>query len=297
MSGRLDGKIALISGTAGGQGRCAALRFAREGARVVGCDVKADAARETVELVRAEGGEMVSLAPVDLTDEAGARGWIDFALAHYGDFDVLYNNAAAARTAALEELRRADWDWNMANEVTLVFLAVQHAVPVFRRRGGGAIVNVGSIAGMLGSGMPGNAPGNLVHCVAKAAVIRLTEALAIELAPLGVRVNCVSPGVIDTPQLRAFLGDDPESPMRRLVASNCLVPRVGEVDDVVSAALYLASDEASYVTGVNLPVDGGFSASGGVGRPSSALADAVAASMVRFDGASPAPPPAKGPRA
>jgi NAD(P)-dependent dehydrogenase (short-subunit alcohol dehydrogenase family) len=131
--------------------------------------------------------------------------------------------------------------------------------------------------------MPGNAPGNLVHCVAKAAVIRLTQALAIELSPLGVRVNCVSPGVIDTPQLRPFLGEDPGSPMRRLFASQCLVPRIGEVDDVVNAALYLASDEAAYVTGINRPVDGGFSAAGGVGRPTAALEEAVQASMVRFE--------------
>ena len=283
MAGRLAGKVAVISGTAGGQGRCAALRFAREGARIVGCDVKVDEARETVEQVRAAGGEMVSLQPVNLDDEAAVEDWIDFAVGHYGDFDILYNNAATARAGLLEELRRADWDWNMANEVTLVFLAVKHAVPVFRRRGGGAIVNVGSIAGMIGSGMPGNAPGNLVHCVAKAAVIRLTQALAIELSPLGVRVNCVSPGVIDTPQLRPFLGEDPASPMRRLFASQCLVPRIGEVDDVVNAALFLASDEAAYVTGVNLPVDGGFSAAGGVGRPTDALAEAVQASMTRFE--------------
>jgi NAD(P)-dependent dehydrogenase (short-subunit alcohol dehydrogenase family) len=283
MTGRLAGKVAVISGTAGGQGRCAALRFAREGARVVGCDVKVDEARETVEQVRAAGGEMVSLQPVDLNDEAAVADWIGFAVDRYGDFDILYNNAATARAGLLEELRRADWDWNMANELTLVFLAVKHAVPVFRRRGGGAIVNVGSIAGMLGSGMPGNAPGNLVHCVAKAAVIRLTQALAIELSPLGVRVNCVSPGVIDTPQLRPFLGEDPGSPMRRLFASQCLVPRIGEVDDVVNAALYLASDEAAYVTGINLPVDGGFSAAGGVGRPTAALEEAVQASMVRFE--------------
>ncbi|HZO08644.1 MAG TPA: SDR family NAD(P)-dependent oxidoreductase [Myxococcota bacterium] len=289
MAGRLAGKVALISGTGAGQGRCAALAFAREGARVVGCDLDAAGARETVALVRAGGGEMVSLEPVDLVQEAEVERWIRFAVEHFGDFDILYNNAAVARTGLLEELRRADWDWNLEHELTLVFLAVKHAVPVFRRRGGGAIVNVGSIAGMVGSGMPGNAPGNLVHCVAKAAVIRLTEALAIELSPLGVRVNCVSPGVIDTPQLRPFLGDDPGSPLRRLVESNCLVPRVGQVEDVVNAALFLASDEASYVTGANLPVDGGFSASGGVGRPRADHASAVDAAMVRFDAPAAAP--------
>jgi meso-butanediol dehydrogenase / (S,S)-butanediol dehydrogenase / diacetyl reductase len=283
MAGRLAGKVALISGTGSGQGRCAALTFAREGAKVVGCDVNAEGAQETLEMVTAAGGEMTSLHPVDLTSEDGAKAFIDFGVESFGDFDILYNNAATARAGLVEELSRDDWDWNMEHEVTIVFLPVKHAVPVFRRRGGGAIINVGSIAGMVGSGMPGNAPGNLVHCVAKAAIIRLTETLAIELSPLDVRVNCVSPGVIDTPQLRPFLGDDPNSTMRQLFWSNFLITRIGEVEDIVNAALFLSSDEASYITGVNLPVDGGFSASGGVGRPTTALAEAVEASMIRFD--------------
>jgi len=282
MPGRLAGKVAMISGTAGGQGRRAAIHFAAEGAKIVGCDVKVAEAEETVEMVRAAGGEMVSMQPIDLTDEDAVQAWIDFGVATYGDFDILYNNAAVAKAANLEDLTREDWDWNMANEVTLVYLAVKHAVPVFERRGGGTIINVGSIAGMVGSGMPGNAAGNLVHCVAKAAVIRLTVSLAIELSTRNVRVNSISPGVIDTPQLRPFLGEEPDAPLRVLFASKCLIPRIGEVEDIVNAAVFLASDESSYITGVNLPVDGGFSASGGVGRPTSEVDDAVAAAMTRF---------------
>jgi NAD(P)-dependent dehydrogenase (short-subunit alcohol dehydrogenase family) len=282
MAGRLEGKVALITGIASGQGRAAAIRFAAEGASVVGCDLKVEETKETLAMVESAGGRIASLQPVDMSDESGVRAVVDFAVESFGGFDILYNNAAVARAAALEDLERADWDWNMANEVTLVYMAVRHALPVFKQRGGGAIINVGSIAGMVGSGMPGNASGNLVHCVAKAAVIRLTENLAIELSPYNVRVNCISPGVIDTPQLRPFLGDDPDTPMRRLFAGKCLIPRIGEVDDIVNAAVFLASDEASYVTGVNLPVDGGFSASGGVGRPSSELEDAVSAAMTRF---------------
>ena len=130
MPGRLAGKVALISGTAGGQGRRAAVHFAAEGAKVVGCDVKVAEAEETVEMVRAAGGEMVSFQPVDLTEEAAVEGWIESAVQAYGDFDILYNNAAVARAASLEDLERADWDWNMANEVTLVYMAVRHALPV-----------------------------------------------------------------------------------------------------------------------------------------------------------------------
>jgi meso-butanediol dehydrogenase / (S,S)-butanediol dehydrogenase / diacetyl reductase len=275
MSSRLAGKTALITGTAGGQGRCAALTFAREGASIIGCDVKAEENAETVAMVRAEGGSMVSLEPLDLSSETEVQRLVRFA-ADQGGFDILYNNAAVARAATIEELTREQWDWNMANEVTLVYMTVRNALPVMKERGGGAIVNVGSIAGMpIGSGMPGNAPGNLVHCVAKAAIIRMTEALAIELAPYRIRVNSVSPGVIDTPQLRPFLGEATDAPVRRLFAAKCLVPRIGEVEDVVHAALYLASDEASYVTGVNLPVDGGFIVGGGVGLPTSEVAEAV----------------------
>jgi meso-butanediol dehydrogenase/(S,S)-butanediol dehydrogenase/diacetyl reductase len=282
MPGRLAGKVAVISGTAGGQGRQAALQFAAEGARIVGCDVKVAEAEETVEMVRAAGGEMVSFQPVDLTDEDAVVQWIADAEAAYGGFDILYNNAAVAKAANLEDVTRADWDWNMANEVTLVYMAVRHALPAFERRGGGVIINVGSIAGMVGSGMPGNAAGNLVHCVAKAAVIRLTENLAIELASRKIRVNSISPGVIDTPQLRPFLGEDDDAPLRVLFASKCLVPRIGQPEDIVNAAVFLASDESSYITGVNLPVDGGFSASGGVGQPTSEVDDAVAQAMTRY---------------
>jgi len=124
MPGRLAGKVALISGTAGGQGRRAAVHFAAEGAKVVGCDVKVAEAEETVEMVRAAGGEMVSFQPVDLTEEAAVEGWIESAVQAYGDFDILYNNAAVAKAANLEDVTRADWDWNMANEVTLVYLSV-----------------------------------------------------------------------------------------------------------------------------------------------------------------------------
>jgi NAD(P)-dependent dehydrogenase (short-subunit alcohol dehydrogenase family) len=171
----------------------------------------------------------------------------------------------------------------MANEVTLVYMTIRHALPVMKARGGGVIVNVGSIAGMpVGSGMPGNAAGNLVHCVAKAAIIRMTEALAIELAPYKIRVNAVSPGVVDTPQLRPFLGDAPDAPVRRLFASKCLIPRIGEPQDIVNAALFLASDEASYVTGINLPVDGGFAVGGGVGVATSEVEEAVAQAVAEY---------------
>lgn len=137
MTGRLAGKVALITGTADGQGRAAAQLFAAEGARVVGCDLKTELALETVELVRRAGGQMVSMQPLNLSDEAQVKAWMDFAVAEFGDFDILYNNASGVRGGTVESLSREDWDWNIANEMTLIFLAVKHALPVFKRRGGG----------------------------------------------------------------------------------------------------------------------------------------------------------------
>ena len=278
MTGRLAGKVALITGTADGQGRAAALLFAAEGARVVGCDLKTDLAQETVERVRRADGQMVSMQPLNLSDEAQVKAWMDFAVAEYGDFDILYNNASGVRGGTVESLSREDWDWNLANEVTLIFLAVKHALPVFKRRGGGVILNTGSVAGMLSTAMPGNAPGNFVHNVSKAAVIRMTEHLAVELSPLNIRVNTVSPGLIDTPATRPLFDEG----FLDAIEKSALIRRVGQPIDIAQAALYLCSDEASFVTGTNLPVDGGWIAGGGVGQPDPALAEAVAAKMNRF---------------
>ena len=279
MTGRIAGRTALITGTGGGQGREAALRFAAEGARVVGCDVKVEGAAETLAMVQAAGGEMVSQAPVDLTDEDAVRSWIDFAVDAYGDFDILYNNASAIRSGTIDVLTREDFDWTMQNEVTLVFLAIKHALPVFQRKGGGAIVNIASVAGIIGAGMPGNNLGNLAHCVAKAAVLRMTEVLAIELAPHNVRVNSISPGVIQTPALAPFLADEPA---RNAFIGMGVIPRVGQPDDVVSTALFLVSDEASWITGIDIPVDGGQVASGGVGLPHADIGAALGGAMARL---------------
>jgi NAD(P)-dependent dehydrogenase (short-subunit alcohol dehydrogenase family) len=261
---RLEGKVAVITGTGGAQGRAAALLFAREGARIVGCDLKEDASHETADLVQSAGGQMVSCAgAVDLADEDTVEAFIAFAVEQYGDFDILYNNAATfVRGRSAAELTRAEWDFSFANEVTLIFLAVKHALPVFIRRGGGSVLNIASVAGMVGSGLPGNAVGNLVHSVFKGTVIRLTESLAIELAKWNVRVNTISPGPIETAAVARFVRDPR---LRAVFEGSSLLGRMGRPEDVASAALFLVSDEAAYITGVNLPVDGGYAVSGGLG--------------------------------
>ena len=278
MGGRLAGKTALITGTAGGQGRAAALLFASEGARIIGCDRKVDEDRETVEMVRKTGGEMVSLDPVDLSDEDEVRGLVDFAVKSYGDFEILYSNASATRGAPVPELTLENWNFALTNEMTVMFLLAKHVLPVFQRKGQGVILNTASIAGTVGSGAPGNVGIHFAHNATKAAVIRMSQHLAIEYSPWNVRVNAISPGVIETPATGFWLDALGEEAFTDVL----LIKRIGQPEDVAKAALFLASDEASYITGVNLQVDGGWVASGGLGQPDEALSGRFAAIIERY---------------
>jgi meso-butanediol dehydrogenase/(S,S)-butanediol dehydrogenase/diacetyl reductase len=251
MTGRLAGKVALITGTGGGQGRAAALLFAQEGARVVGCDVKTAGSAETVEMVKAQGGEMIALAPLDLTDEAQVARWVAAGVEAFGGIDILYNNASAPRFNAIDKLSLEDWNYTLANEITLIFLAVKHAVPHLRARGGGVVINTASSVGLEGAKA---APGGAAHAAAKGAVIALTNHLVGELAALNVRVNVITPGAIDTPALAASTAIPA---VRESMTANHAIRRMGRPEEIAYAALYLASDEASYVTGANIIVDGG----------------------------------------
>jgi meso-butanediol dehydrogenase/(S,S)-butanediol dehydrogenase/diacetyl reductase len=251
---RLEGKVALITGTAGGQGRAAALLFAAEGAIVVGTDVNAAGATETVDLVRAAGGIMDSTHPLDLADEDGVRAWVDAAAAAHGGIDVLYNNAGATRFSPIAETSYADWSFTLRNELDIVFLVTKHAWPHLVARGGGSVLLVGSTAGITGS----LTNTRIAHTASKGGVVAMTKQLAAEGAAHGIRANCVSPGMIRTPATESDLlaADHP----MRTIARAIPLGRIGDPEEVARCALFLASDEASYVTGANLVVDGGWSA-------------------------------------
>lgn len=237
-NGRLAGKVALITGTAGGQGACAAELFAAEGAVVVGCDAR----------------PVDGSVPVDVADQQQVRRWVESAVEQHGRIDILYANAGATRFGPLEQITRDDWDFNLRHELDVVFHPVQEAWPYLKQSACAAVVLVGSTAGMTGS-MTNQ---RVAHTVTKGAVVAMTKQLAAEGAPHGIRVNCVSPGMIDTPATRGdLLADD--HPMRT-IAKAIPLGRVGQAQEVAQCALFLASDAASYVTGINLVVDGGWSA-------------------------------------
>ncbi|MEU4222858.1 SDR family NAD(P)-dependent oxidoreductase [Nonomuraea sp. NPDC026600] len=257
MAGRLAGKVALITGIGAGMGVTAATVFAAEGAKVAGCDLDEAGAARTVETVRAAGGEITAMGGVDLGDPAQARAWVDAAVAAYDGIDVLYNNASTQRFGALDELRVEDWDFTMRNELDLVYYTVRAAWLHLKRHGGGSIINVGSIAALRGvEFMPQNA-----HSAAKGGVIALTLQLVVEGGPYGIRANVISPGLIETPNTAPLLADPPER-LRRLVLDRIPLARHGRPEDVVNAAVFLASDESSWISGSNIVIDGGGSVLG-----------------------------------
>jgi meso-butanediol dehydrogenase/(S,S)-butanediol dehydrogenase/diacetyl reductase len=248
--GRLAGKTALITGTAGGQGRAAALLFASEGALVAGCDLDEAGALETVRLVSAAGGRMHSRQPVDLSDRAQVEAWIAWAAQTCDGFDVLYNNASTPKMNPFAKLSPDEWSFTLRNELDLVYHACQIAWPYLIARRGN-IINTASAMALVTRG-----EGYSAHVAAKAGVIALTRQLAYEGGPLGIRVNALSPGLVETPITMRWLHDPAK---RREREKWYPIGRLGKPEDVAFAALYLASDEASWVTGSNLVIDGGTS--------------------------------------
>jgi len=229
--------------------------FAREGATVVGCDIDAGGAAATVRLVEADGGLIESSAPVDLSSRENIDRWIGDAVKRYGRIDVLYNNASMPKFAPFAQMSGEDYRFTVQHELDLVWHACQSAWPHLAAVGG-AIVNIGSGAGILGA----RALPQAAHAAAKGAVIALTRQLAAEGVAVGVRVNCVSPGVMATPPVLAMFEEFGENAPVAPIVERTIDGKPGDPIAVAFAGLYLASDEAKWVTGSHLVVDGGASA-------------------------------------
>ncbi len=253
MTGRLAGKVALVTGTGSGMGRAAAMTFAREGAKVVGGDLNQENGEKVAAEVRELGGEMVSLQPVDLSTPDGASQMMKFAIDHFGGLDILYNNAAMAYFDFFPEMTYETFSRTLREEIDIVFLLTREAWPHMVERGGGSIINTGSIAARIGA----RAQGALAHNAAKGAVVAMTRQWAAEGAPHKIRVNSISPGFIRTAQTEPFINDPA---VMKSLGESFLVQRPGEPEEVAACALYLASDESGYVTGADFLVDGGYTA-------------------------------------
>lgn len=250
---RLSGKVAFITGVAGGQGRAAAELFAREGASIWGCDIAPGGAAETQAVIRAAGGSIEVQAPLDLSDAATTSAWIDDGIAAFGGIDILYNNAAGVRHVPFGEMTANDWRHVHDNALDLVFHATRAAWPHLVARGGGVILNTSSGTAARASRRTGSA----ALASAKGGVEAFTRQAAAEGARYNIRANAISPGAVRTPGSEA-LG---EAKMAEIAASIPL-GRWGRPEDIAYCALYLASDEAGWVTGGTFVVDGGYGAIG-----------------------------------
>jgi NAD(P)-dependent dehydrogenase (short-subunit alcohol dehydrogenase family) len=249
MSGRLSGKVCVVTGTGGSMGRATAVTFAREGALLVGCDVAVEPAEETREAVRAAGGEMVSLQPCRLSDPAECARLVEQAVSEFGRIDVLFNLAARSHFHRLEDFTDEEWAAAQQDEINLVFYLTRAAWPRLRASRG-VVVNMASLNGSLSFKLLAS----LAHTTNKAAIIGMTRQLALEGSEHGIRVNSISPGFIESNATRGELEDEEWA---REMLGRTLLGRFGKPEEVANVALFLASEESAYVTGIDLVVDGG----------------------------------------
>jgi NAD(P)-dependent dehydrogenase (short-subunit alcohol dehydrogenase family) len=249
--GRLDDKVAVITGAGGGMGREAAILFTEEGARVCVGDVNAEAAEETVSLCP---GEAFAVA-VDVADEEQVASMYEQTAERFGGVDVLYNNAGISPGNDASVLETDVEAWQRVQDVNTkgVFLCCKHGIPQLLERGGGSVINVASFVAIVGA-----ATSQISYTASKGAVLSMSREMAVEFARRGVRVNALCPGPVETPLLLSIFGDDPAALERRRI--HWPTGRLAKPREIVQAALFLASDESSYVTGATFLVDGGLTA-------------------------------------
>jgi len=247
---RMDGKTALVTGASSGIGRSTAILFAREGANVVVADVLVEGGEETVRQITDMGGSAI-FVKTDISQASEVEAMVNQAVSTYGRLDYACNNAGIEGTfGATAECTEENWDRTIAVNLTGAWLCMRYQIPEMLKVGGGAIVNMSSVAGLVGF------PNLPAYCASKGGLVLLTKAAALEYAKQGIRINAICPGVIRTAMVDRVIGGDPEKEAEFTAMEP--IGRLGAPEEVAEAVIWLCSDAASYVTGIPLPVDGGF---------------------------------------
>jgi NAD(P)-dependent dehydrogenase (short-subunit alcohol dehydrogenase family) len=253
---RLQGKVAIVTGANSGIGRATARLFAREGAKVVCCDIQETIEPRIDKLIEQDGGQAV-FAKIDVTRQEDCDRMVATALEKFGDVDILYNNAGAGIRKKLHEQTDEEWNFVLNVNLNAMFRGARAVLPHFIKKGSGNIVTTASTFGLLASA---EYPG---YCATKAAIVNLTREMALDYGPHGIRVNCVCPGAIETPRFRGFPPrrtfdeNTTEEQRARMASSNKALLRMGAPEEIAYGVLFLVSDEASFVTGHALVIDGG----------------------------------------
>jgi NAD(P)-dependent dehydrogenase (short-subunit alcohol dehydrogenase family) len=247
---RLKDRVAIITGAASGIGRATALLFAKEGAKIVAADVDDEGSNETVNQIQASGNEAF-LVRTDVTSTEDVQAMVKATIDTYGKLDILFNSAGIAMRLPVAELPEADWDRCIDVNLKGVYLCSKYAIPEIIRNGGGSIINMGSIYGIVGGKT------RAAYVASKGAVANLTRGMALDYVDDNIRVNCICPGFVETPLVQGVV-KTPEA--YQALANQHPMKRLGQPEEIAYGALYLASDESSFVTGIALPIDGGYTA-------------------------------------